>query len=201
MDTEGGRRYFHLRLGAQLHHVAAVQDEPGDTGHRGTNCSRRQLPRRPPPGSAGRLYLGQPAFQRLGPGRRPVAGRPAVGTRSPTATESVSRNRNTRRSDVVLFLNGLPLGIIELKTTPTRTPPSGLPGSSSRPTRRNCPPYRRTAKGNRSAGCPDWGFSSNQGLQTYSHLHSLSPGRGAIPVTNAAIGTDRDWIADIAYWL
>jgi len=32
-----------------------------------------------------------------------------------TVTETVSGNRNTRRPDVVLFLNGLPLGVIELK--------------------------------------------------------------------------------------
>ena len=32
-----------------------------------------------------------------------------------TIAESVSGNRNTRRPDVVLFLNGLPLGVIELK--------------------------------------------------------------------------------------
>ena len=30
---------------------------------------------------------------------------------------TVARNQNTRRSDIVLFLNGLPLGIIELKNT------------------------------------------------------------------------------------
>ena len=32
-----------------------------------------------------------------------------------TVTETVGGNRNTRRPDVVLFLNGLPLGVIELK--------------------------------------------------------------------------------------
>ena len=32
-----------------------------------------------------------------------------------TVTETTAGNRNTRRPDVVLFLNGLPLGIIELK--------------------------------------------------------------------------------------
>ena len=30
---------------------------------------------------------------------------------------TVAGNQNTRRSDIVLFLNGLPLGIIELKNT------------------------------------------------------------------------------------
>ena len=44
-------------------------------------------------------------------------------------------NRVERRPDVVLFVNGLPLGVIELKTPPTPTPPFGRPGSSSRPTR------------------------------------------------------------------
>ena len=32
-----------------------------------------------------------------------------------TATETVSGNRNTRRPDIMLFINGLPLGAIELK--------------------------------------------------------------------------------------
>ena len=32
-----------------------------------------------------------------------------------TVTETANGNRNTRRPDIVLFLNGLPLGIIELK--------------------------------------------------------------------------------------
>ena len=32
-----------------------------------------------------------------------------------TVTETVGGNRNTRRPDVVLFLNGLPLGVVELK--------------------------------------------------------------------------------------
>ena len=32
-----------------------------------------------------------------------------------TVTETVGGNRNTRRPDVVLFVNGLPLGVIELK--------------------------------------------------------------------------------------
>ncbi len=32
-----------------------------------------------------------------------------------TVTETVGGNRNTRRPDVVLFVNGLPLGVLELK--------------------------------------------------------------------------------------
>ena len=32
-----------------------------------------------------------------------------------TVTETANGNRNTRRPDIVLFLNSLPLGIIELK--------------------------------------------------------------------------------------
>ena len=32
-----------------------------------------------------------------------------------TVTETANENRNTRRPDIVLFLNGLPVGIIELK--------------------------------------------------------------------------------------
>ena len=52
---------------------------------------------------------------------------------------TVKENQSTRRADIVLFLNGLPLGIIELKTQPTRTPTSGTPGINFRPTRPNSP--------------------------------------------------------------
>lgn len=50
---------------------------------------------------------------------------------------TVSEHKHTRRPDVVLFINGLPLALIELKTPPMRTPPSGRLSSSSRPTRRS----------------------------------------------------------------
>ena len=53
---------------------------------------------------------------------------------------TVTENQSTRRPDVVLFLNGLPLGIIELKNPADGDAPSGPPGSSYRPTRPNCPP-------------------------------------------------------------
>ena len=35
---------------------------------------------------------------------------------------TVTETQSTRRADIVLFHNGLPLGVIELKTPPTRTP-------------------------------------------------------------------------------
>ena len=54
---------------------------------------------------------------------------------------TVTENRNTRRPDIVPFLNGLPLGVIELKNPATRTPLSGPLGSNSRLTGPNCPPY------------------------------------------------------------
>ena len=50
---------------------------------------------------------------------------------------TVTESQSTRRPDIVLFLNGLPLGITEL-TPPTKTPLSGRRGSNSRHTRRNC---------------------------------------------------------------
>ena len=51
---------------------------------------------------------------------------------------AVVENKHERRPDIVLFVNGLPLGLIEHKTRRTRTRPSGPPGGSSRPTRRSC---------------------------------------------------------------
>ena len=53
---------------------------------------------------------------------------------------SITENRNNRRPDVVLFVNGLPLGIIELKSLRTRTPQSRRPAGNSRPTRPSYPP-------------------------------------------------------------
>ncbi len=38
-----------------------------------------------------------------------------LGVNQFTVTETIGGNRNTRRPDIVLFLNGLPLGVIELK--------------------------------------------------------------------------------------
>ena len=52
---------------------------------------------------------------------------------------TVVENKHERRPDVVLFVNGLPLGVMNSRTPPTRRPPSGPPGSSSRPTRRKSP--------------------------------------------------------------
>ena len=57
---------------------------------------------------------------------------------------SVTESKRTRRPDLVLFVNGLPLGLFELKSADERrAPPSGPPGSSSRPTRRKCRPCSR----------------------------------------------------------
>ena len=57
---------------------------------------------------------------------------------------TVTENRHTRRPDIVLFVNGLPLAVMELKNPAwMRTPPFGRPGSSSRPTRQSCPPSSR----------------------------------------------------------
>ena len=54
---------------------------------------------------------------------------------------TVRENQSTRRADIVLFLNGLPLGeSSNSRTRPTRTPTSGTLGNSSRPTRTNSQP-------------------------------------------------------------
>ena len=53
---------------------------------------------------------------------------------------TVVENKHERRPDVVLFVNGLPLGLISSSRTRRRKRRrSGPPGSSSRPTRRSCP--------------------------------------------------------------
>ena len=56
---------------------------------------------------------------------------------------SVSENKNTRRADIVLFVNGLPLAVIACwsssRIRQTRRPQSGRPGSNCRRTKRsNC---------------------------------------------------------------
>jgi len=65
---------------------------------------------------------------------------------------TVVENRRERRPDVVLFLNGLPLAVIELKNPatenapPPRMQPSGQRSTSSRPTKttfRRCLPSTR----------------------------------------------------------
>ena len=50
---------------------------------------------------------------------------------------TVTENRNTRRADIVLFVNGLPLGVIELKNP--ADPDAGIwtPGTNCKPTRTN----------------------------------------------------------------
>ncbi len=65
----------------------------------------------------------------------------------PTANDFLAVNQltiaerdHTRRPDVVLFVNVLPLGVIELKNPADKDADSGRPGSSSRPTRPSCPP-------------------------------------------------------------
>ena len=52
---------------------------------------------------------------------------------------TVTENHNTRRPDVVLFVNGLPWASSSSRTRPTRTPPLGPRGSSFRLTRLSCP--------------------------------------------------------------
>ena len=59
---------------------------------------------------------------------------------------TVAEGQHTRRPDVVLFVNGLPLAVIELKNPATRTPRSGRPSSSSRRTRRRSRPCSRTTR-------------------------------------------------------
>ena len=49
---------------------------------------------------------------------------------------TVIENKANRRPDVVIFVNGLPLGVIELRTPATKTPRSTAPSTSCRPTRR-----------------------------------------------------------------
>ena len=48
---------------------------------------------------------------------------------------TVDENKHIRRPDIVLFVNGLPLGIIELRTPLTRMQPYGRPISRFRRTR------------------------------------------------------------------
>jgi type I restriction enzyme R subunit len=45
---------------------------------------------------------------------------------------TVSEGQHTRQPDVVLFVNGMPLAVIELKTRLTKTPRSGSPSGNSR---------------------------------------------------------------------
>jgi len=49
---------------------------------------------------------------------------------------SVQGPKQTRRPDVVLFINGLPLVVLELKNPATRMLTSGQPSTSCRPTRK-----------------------------------------------------------------
>ena len=52
---------------------------------------------------------------------------------------TVVENKHERRTDIVLFVNGLPLGVIELKNpADEEATMSGPPGNRSRPTRPNC---------------------------------------------------------------
>jgi type I restriction enzyme, R subunit len=54
---------------------------------------------------------------------------------------SVIENKHVRRPDVVLFVNGLPLAILELRTRRTGTPPSGSPLRNFKPTRPRSRPF------------------------------------------------------------
>ena len=51
-------RYLDLWPGIELHDLAARQDEPRDSRHRGADRPRRQLPQRPPPRPQGRFHSG-----------------------------------------------------------------------------------------------------------------------------------------------
>jgi len=44
---------------------------------------------------------------------------------------TAAENEHTRRPEVVLFVNGLPVAVLELENAPARRPPSGPPSSSS----------------------------------------------------------------------
>ena len=56
---------------------------------------------------------------------------------------TVTENRHTRRPDIVLFVNGLPLAVMELKNPLHEDATVGRPGSSYRPTSRICLPSSR----------------------------------------------------------
>ena len=59
---------------------------------------------------------------------------------------TVVEGEHERRPDVVLFVNGLPLGLVELKNPANEKARSGRPGTRSRPTRpnsRTCSPSTR----------------------------------------------------------
>lgn len=59
---------------------------------------------------------------------------------------TVAEGQHTRRPDVLLFVNGLPLAVIELKSPADENATSGRRGSSSRPMRRRsrrCSPRTR----------------------------------------------------------
>jgi|GEM_PF-5452868 len=48
---------------------------------------------------------------------------------------TVVEGQQSRRADIVIFVNGLPLGVLELKNPPTRARRYGAPSSSSKITR------------------------------------------------------------------
>ena len=54
--------------------------------------------------------------------------------------QGVNLEYHTRRPDIVLFVNGLPLGVIEFKNPADEGAGIGTACSSSRPTRPSCPP-------------------------------------------------------------
>ncbi|MDR0535173.1 MAG: hypothetical protein LBG65_02280 [Puniceicoccales bacterium] len=61
----------------------------------------------------------------------------------------------TRRPDLVVFINGLPLAIIELKNPADDRPTSGKPGGNSKPTRRRFPTFLTpTRPSSSAAGLP-----------------------------------------------
>ena len=68
----------------------------------------------------------------------------AVNQFTVTDINHVSRAKTNRRTDIVLFVNGLPLGVIELKTPPMKKPPSTPPTISFRPTKTTSAPCSPT---------------------------------------------------------
>ena len=100
-----------------------------------------------------------------------------------TVTETANENRNTRRPDIVLFLNGLPVGIIELKNPADEGMPlSGPPGSSYKPTSGTLQPvlHERGPHRLRRPGRSHRDSHRRQGVvQALAHCLRRSPGRAS----------------------
>ena len=77
VEAHGGSRFAlsHLRAGIESHHLEAVQDESGHSGHRGRHRpqQRRHLSERPAQRPAGRFHPRQSPIQHEGMGRAATA--------------------------------------------------------------------------------------------------------------------------------